>query len=274
LLTFSLFLTVESIFLPSQSRFGKEAFIRIETFSNHRRSIIIAEEERLVHFLFQDDDIVECTAAKRISHLLEHLMAEVERFEETGVMPENVTYVENNVDVGWYGRYCRKFMRDQLRDAQYGESKLDESRLQELLDNSWIEKGVPGTNFCRRRLPSHSFTERNIGHVSDLDRCCMNLWECDTHETRASHMPLTFQNNKLNSGLWPLWDCRCLDPFLSCIQSTDAEDTKRLIHVFNKYGSKCFTKHEVTESCDEYDLWYNKCLSGNKTMEINIHTRG
>ena len=34
-------------------------------------------------------------------------------------------------------------MRDQLRDAQYGESKLDESRLQELLDNSWIEKGKP-----------------------------------------------------------------------------------------------------------------------------------
>ena len=31
------------------------------------QSIIIAEEERLVHFLFQDDDIVECTAAKENS---------------------------------------------------------------------------------------------------------------------------------------------------------------------------------------------------------------
>ena len=28
-------------------------------------------------------------------------------FEETGVMPDNVTYLEDNIDVGWYGRYCR-----------------------------------------------------------------------------------------------------------------------------------------------------------------------
>ena len=56
--------------------------------------MILAEEERLVQFLFDaDDNILECRAEKRISHLLEHLMAEVARFEETGVMPSNVSAV-------------------------------------------------------------------------------------------------------------------------------------------------------------------------------------
>ena len=69
-------------------------------------------------------------------------MAEVARFEETGVMPSNVVYEEQTVDVGWYGRYCRKYLRDQLRDAELGDSRLDDKRLEDLLDSNWIEKGA------------------------------------------------------------------------------------------------------------------------------------
>ena len=69
--------------------------------------MVLAEEERLVHLLLTEhDDILECSAQKRIQHLLDHLMAEVASFEDTGVMPPNVTYAEQTVDVGWYGDTC------------------------------------------------------------------------------------------------------------------------------------------------------------------------
>ena len=32
-------------------------------------------------------------------------------------------------------------MRDRLRDAELGESDLEEGRIQELVDNTWMEKG-------------------------------------------------------------------------------------------------------------------------------------
>ena len=118
---FSLIATGYSIFLPTDSRWGKETLIRIEKLSDNRQvndldnidpdefisetvdyqSIIVAEEERLVHFLMEAGDIVECGALKRIQHQLDHLMAEVARFEETGVMPPGVTWSEVKVDVGW-----------------------------------------------------------------------------------------------------------------------------------------------------------------------------
>ena len=68
---------------------------------------MLAEEERLVHLLLtEDDEILECSAQKRVQHLLDHLMAEVASLEDTGVMPPNVTNAEQKVDVGWYGDTC------------------------------------------------------------------------------------------------------------------------------------------------------------------------
>ena len=32
-------------------------------------------------------------------------------------------------------------MRDRLRDAELGESVLEAGRIQELIDNTWMEKG-------------------------------------------------------------------------------------------------------------------------------------
>ena len=202
----------------------------------------------MVHFLFdKNDNIIECVASKRIQYLLDHLMAEVARFEETGVMPDNVIYAEPTVDVGWYGRYCRRWMRDQLRDAELGESTLEEQRLQQLLDTNWIEKGVPGTNFCKRRLPSHAFMERNIGAEKELDSCCMDLWSCDTHDLPL--MPLHYAYNKLNSDHWPLWNCMCLEKFSKCLSETknNPELVSRVRTVFSTYGMKCFKKYEEYE---------------------------
>ena len=40
---------------------------------------------------------------------------QVEAFEETGEFPPEVEFVELQTDVGWYGRQCRKRIRDQVR---------------------------------------------------------------------------------------------------------------------------------------------------------------
>jgi len=127
----------------------------------------VAEEERLVHFLFdENDNIIECSASKRIQYLLDHLMAEVARFEETSVMPDNVIYNEPTVDVGWYGRYCRRWMRDHLRDVELGESEMEESRLQQLWTQAGSRRGFPGQTFVHddcHLTPSWTGTlERNV----------------------------------------------------------------------------------------------------------------
>ena len=36
-------------------------------------------------------------------------------FEESGEFPSDVEFVELETDVGWYGRQCRKRIRDQVR---------------------------------------------------------------------------------------------------------------------------------------------------------------
>ena len=105
--------------------------------------------------------------------------------------------------------------------------------------------GVEGTNFCTRRLPSHAYLDRNLGHATGLDTCCMGLWSC--HAPEVPHMPLTWQHNHLNSGHWPLWSCQCLETFNHCLSATSHPDKDRLQRVFSQYGSKCFTVHQNNE---------------------------
>ena len=38
----------------------------------------------------------------------------MEAYEETGEFPSDVEFVELETDVGWYGRQCRKNIRDQV----------------------------------------------------------------------------------------------------------------------------------------------------------------
>ena len=78
--------------------------------------MIVAETERLVHVLLdKDDTIIECNALRRKYHLLNQITEEVESFEESGVFPENVEFIETTTDVGWYGRKCRKALRDEVK---------------------------------------------------------------------------------------------------------------------------------------------------------------
>ena len=133
-------------------------------------------------------------------------------------------------------------MRNQLRDIEHQESQLSDDMLHEIVENNWIDKGVPGTNFCTRRLPSHAFMDRNIGHVSDLDTCCMGLWSCDTRvsDTGNSHLPLHWNNNKINSRHWPLWHCQCLQEFHQCLSTSTSDDAERLQNVFKNFGNNCY----------------------------------
>lgn len=48
---------------------------------------------------------------------------QVEAFEETGEFPSDVEFVELETDVGWYGRQCRKRIRDQVRRL-FGINKM------------------------------------------------------------------------------------------------------------------------------------------------------
>ena len=43
---------------------------------------------------------------------------QVEAYEETGEFPSDVEFVELQTDVGWYGRQCRKRLRDQVISCQ------------------------------------------------------------------------------------------------------------------------------------------------------------
>ena len=114
--------------------------------------------------------------------------------------------------------------------------------------------GVEGTNFCSRRLPSHAFTDGNLGHETELDTCCMGLWSC--HLPDLPHLPLTWHHNHLNSAHWPLWSCSCLETFSQCLSSTSSTtpEAERLKRVFAQQGNKCFT---VTEEFDRWNLIFN-----------------
>ena len=79
------------------------------------QKLLVAETERLVHVLLDEEDtIIECSALRRKYHLLEQITEEIEAFEESGIFPENIEFVEMKTDIGWYGRRCRKTLRDQV----------------------------------------------------------------------------------------------------------------------------------------------------------------
>ena len=146
-------------------------------------------------------------------------MSEVQMYEETGQLPEHVTYLEQRLDVGWYGRRCRKTKRDQLRDIELGQSSLPVSLAQEVSATRWVEEGPAGTTFCSRRTPSHALVENHLGAETAVDSCCMALWACSSSPSHP--LPgLGWSQGRLNSLLWPVWSCSCLGSFLACLGDT------------------------------------------------------
>ena len=173
-------------------------------------------------------------------------MGEIERFELTGLLPDNVKYLELRLDVGWYGRRCRKVKRDQQRDIEEGESPLPPSLAAEIADTRWVDLGVPGTHFCSRQTPTFAFSESHLGEETTVDTCCLHLWSCQASPAHPLP-PLGWSQATFNPLLWPVWSCDCLAQFLTCL--TDSETTLglRLAEVWSQHGSSCSESHTTIE---------------------------
>ena len=191
---------------------------------------------------------MDCLAARRKYHLLENLMGEIERFELTGLLPDNVKYLEQRLDVGWYGRRCRKVKRDQLRDIEpgYGQSRLTPSLVAEIADTRWVDLGVPGTHFCSRQTPTFAFSESNLGDQTTVDTCCLHLWSCQPAPDHPLQ-PLGWSQGTFNPLLWPVWRCECLAQFLTCLRDSDTTLGLRLAEVWSQHGSYCSESHTARE---------------------------
>jgi len=253
---------------PKSSRWQREAFVRIHD-EGEWKNVVLAEQERLVHVVLNAGSmIVDCQAGRRKYEVLENLMAEVEAFEETGEFPFDVDFVELETDVGWYGRQCRKKIRDQVRSIELGESLLSEGQQEELRDRLWISKGLQGTNFCSRQLPRQQLIAENLGEKQELDRCCLGLYSCSEPLT-----PLEYRHSLLNPSLFPLFPCPCLSTFFSCLSlaQESEEEARRLERVWKTYGGHCYNMETKTR-CTEYNTWFTECVEGNST-EVAIRTR-
>jgi len=251
---------------PGDSRFETDAFIRIESLNDGRRRLVVAEEERLLHILMDEDDtMLECSALRRKHHLLDQITEEIVQFEESGVFPEDVEFIEMKTDVGWYGRKCRKTMRDQLRAAEFGYSELKDDLLKEVTDRNWVDKRIEGTNFCSRRLPRHSYIPAHLGEKLQLDQCCMSLWSCEDPIE-----PLWYKHSILNTSHFPLFSCSCFKQFLACLGDLEEdEEASRLRSAWGQYGGECYNLQAKT-SCEVFDTWFGKCERENTTMVAKI----
>ena len=173
-------------------------------------------------------------------------MAEVERFEVTGELPEKVKYLEQRLDVGWYGRRCRKVRRDQLRDIEMDRSGLSDSLVEEIAHTRWVDVGLAGTHFCSRQTPTFAFSESNLGEETSVDSCCLNLWSCQPSPTHPLQ-PLGWSQGTFNPLLWPVWSCDCLAQFLTCLRDSNSDLGQRLAEVWSQYGSYCSRSHTIVE---------------------------
>ena len=146
-LYFSLLLPRPAPANPSPSPFARDAFVRVEGVGAGRRSLVLAEQERVVHLLLTGrDTVLDCTAVRRRPALLEGLLQEVEAAEESGVWPAGVDWAELSIDLGWYGRRGRKAVRDGARDWETADPTQSSELAQELADRHWSSSPVSGTN--------------------------------------------------------------------------------------------------------------------------------
>ena len=92
---------------------------------------MLAEAERVVQAVVgASGTILDCVAGRRKYDMLDSLSQEVgslaarwrrhsllrqiDAFEESGVLPPGVELLELETDVGWYGRHCRRTLRNQV----------------------------------------------------------------------------------------------------------------------------------------------------------------
>jgi len=243
---------------PTSTRWQKDTFVRIQP-EGKNKGVVVAEQERVVQVVVgPSGTILDCVAGRRKYHLLEALMAEVEAFEESGEFPMDVEFVEVETDVGWYGRQCRRSLRNELRDGELGESLLAAEELEELRGRAWVQGRIPGTQFCSRQLPRLQLVEANLGTNKALDQCCLDLYTTNPLES------LEYKHSLLNPSIFPMFPCPALATFLTCLAEIHTEEASRLAKVWGEYGGHCFNLQTNTR-CIKYNTWFTECLEGNAT---------
>jgi len=242
-----------------------QVFVRTEQLPNNRKLVIMANPDKLVQFHYLDDFLVDCIARRRVDFLLENLVSESDWAEETLHLPENIQYIETETDLGWFGRFCRKFIRDKLRDAEYFEIADEEKYLvKEIVDRKWLEKGLEGTNFCKMSVGKGSLSvslyEENgggLGSQREIDQCCKLQFECDEEVIKPVHI----LNTTLNADTIPVYSCDCMQKYFNCLDSVQEQNQKelgiRMKDIWRKIG-RCYSKSERL-TCKKESLLFDRC---------------
>jgi len=246
--------------------FPSDAYVRVEQVGT-RRLVTLTDMERIVSLLMDGKDIVDCLALRRKQWALDSITGEAEDIEQTGKIPDGLEIHDERLDVGWYGRQCRKQLRDVTRAEQLGHAH--QGLAKELVERQQLEKGLDGTTFCSRKVPQFSLREEHLGEKKGLDRCCMNLWDCPEYIGIMS-----YEYRLMNANMFPLFSCKCRDSFLQCLETEegngeDGEEAGRLGRMWKSYSGGCVEVKEVKE-CDEYTAWFDDCVTANNTMVATL----
>ncbi|XP_023326714.1 uncharacterized protein LOC111700127 isoform X2 [Eurytemora carolleeae] len=236
---------------PKDTAHQKDTFIRIEQLYENRKSVLLGDPTHLVQLLLeQDGRIVDCTARRRSSFAMGNIVEEASIAEETLTMPPGVEYLEMIVDVSWYARYCRRHVRNTMRQGEYGEIAAPAKQLyEELKDRKWLDRGVEGTNFCRTSPTKIKTSLENLGDKKELDKTCED-----------SITPLDYLNNTLNADLTTIFSCECTVQFKQCLESTPSLDSERILGIWEKI-TRCYIL-ETRKQCFEYSPWFDTCVNG------------
>lgn len=177
----------------------------------------------------------------------------------------HVEYLDQKVDVQWYGRECSKFRskavsiyslhfsmlnsKKNLCKNAPSERRFEEVRAREKLDNM---KGYPGTKFCSRF--GSAYHPRYNEADNQEDECCRVLKQCD-----FTIPYLTYRHGYLNVLFHDMYTCGCVEQFKGCLESIDSHLSRTLQKTFFDYlGMKCFDL-ELVKTCEEYSQWFDTC---------------
>jgi len=253
---------------PKETDEQSVIFLRVEHLQNQQKLVMLADpNENVVQLLLEEDGrIVDCAARKRAKYALENLVEESETAEEKLNLPHGVQYLEIESDINWYGKYCRRYIRNKLRESEFGDVKEGERELvKQITDRKWIQKGVPGTSFCRTSSPSVPLQESSLGENASLDKCCLGLHSCDD-----SIYPLDYKNNTFNADLFPIFSCGCTTQFLTCLQDVNSQESQRIIDLW-RFAGRCYNL-ETSMDCLEYNTWFTDCTNGTETSKAVLST--
>lgn len=230
-----------------------EVFVRIEQLTHNRKLVILADPDRIVQLHLLAGKISGCFASRRVSH--ESIIAESELAEERWSLPIQVQYLEVVLDLGWYARFCRRHTRNKIRRIEFEEEAAEEEEeaTEELITRETLNKGLPGTNFCRTSSSRLPFESKHLGDNRPLDQCCLYLYSCG-----ESIAPLQFLNSTLNADLLPVFSCYCTEAFIQCLKPLSDQGAQKMKKLWQSAG-RCYNLQTRTH-CRDYNVWFDECM--------------